>query len=139
MDRERVIEVCSRDDCRQHFKDCGLPYEDITDGDILTLVMLLNLEIKKSVKSGETSVNTIRLSDKKIIKHNSNGKIKECYLFMNSHYFTQRECISFNKDGFIGFCGWADIGNSNPVKRAFLKWCDELKKQKTEVAEVNAG
>lgn len=127
---KKIEPVCSSDDCRQRFKDYGLSYSDITDGDILTLVMLLNEEIKKSNKSGETSVNTMRLSDKKVIKHKSNGTITECYLFMNSHYFTQRECISFNKDGFIGFCGWADIGNSNPVKRAFLRWCDILKDQK---------
>lgn len=122
--------VCSNDACRQHFADCGLTYDDITDGDILALVMLLNREIKKSNKTGETSVSTMRLSEKKIIKHKPNGSITECYLFMNSHYFTQRECISFNRDGFIGFAGWADDGNTNPLRRAFLEWCDALKTQK---------
>ena len=122
--------VCSNEACRRHFADCGLTYNDITDGDILTLVMLLNREIKKSNKRGETSTNTLRLSEKKIIKHNPNGSISECYLFMNSDYFTRRECISFNRDGFIGFAGWADDGNTNPLRRAFLEWCDELKKQR---------
>lgn len=105
-------------------------YGDITEGEILILVMLLNREIKKSNKCGETSVNTTRLSEKIIIKHKSNGSITECYLFMNSHYYTRRECISFNKDGFIGFAGWADDGNSNPIRRAFLEWCDILKQEK---------
>ena len=45
-------------------------------------------------------------------------------------YYTRRECISFNKDGFIGFAGWADDGNSNPIRRAFLEWCDILKQEK---------
>lgn len=40
--------------------------------------------------------------------------------------YTQREIISFNEDGFIGFAGWADQGNTNPILRAFLKWCDYL-------------
>lgn len=122
--------VCTSDEARAKFKDSGLTYDDITDGDILVLVMLLNREIKKSNKTGETSVYTMRLSDKKIIKHKSNGTITECYLFMNSHYFTQRECISFNRDGFIGFAGWADVGNKNPILRAFLEWVDMLKAQK---------
>ena len=122
--------ICSNEDCRNRFKEYGLSYADITDGDILALVMLLNREIKKSNREGETSADTMRLSQKMIIKHKSNGTISECYLFMNSHYFTQRECISFNKDGFIGFAGWADDGNLNPIRRAFLEWCDLLRKQK---------
>lgn len=129
----RAHGVCTNSYCREKFKECGLTYDDITDGDILVLVMLLNKEIKWSNKHGETSVRSMYLSDKRIIKHKSNGVITECYLFMNSHYFTQRECISFNKDGFIGFAGWADEGNSNPIRRAFLMWCEILRKQKEEV------
>lgn len=126
----QVKPVCSNEDCRKRFKEYGLTYDDVTDGDILMLVMLLSREIKKSVSSGEMSTDTMRLSDKRIIKHKSNGTITECYLFMNSHYFTRRECISFNKDGFIGFAGWSDEGNLNPIRRAFLEWCDLIKKQK---------
>ena len=122
----RVDAICSNQDCRDRFAQLGLTYDDITEGDILALVMLLNREIRKSNKSGETSVNTTRLSHKMIIKHKSTGQITECYLFMNSHYYTQRECISFNKDGFIGFAGWADDGNTNPIRRAFLEWCEKL-------------
>jgi len=127
---EKPVAVCSRDECREHFKSLGLSYDDITDGDILALVLILNREIKMANKSGETSVNTMRLSSKMVIKHKPDGTISECYLYLNSHYFTRRECISFNKDGFIGLCGWADIGNSNPVKRAFLQWADDLYAQK---------
>ena len=121
--------VCSNDKVREYFKNCGLSYDDITEGDILTLVMMLNKEIKKSNKSGETSVNTMHLSKKINIKKKTNGSIICCFLYMNSHYFEQRECISFNRDGFIGFAGWADTGNLNPIKRAFLKWCDYMKEE----------
>ena len=123
---------CTKDEARQHFEDCGLSYSDITEGDILALVLMLNREIKASNKRGETSVNTMRLSTKIDMKKNTNGSIKSCFLYMNSHYFTRREAISFNADGYIGFAGWADPGNLNPLKRAFWKWCDELKKEKEE-------
>ena len=122
--------VCTNDEAREYFQKCGLTYKDITEGDILSLVLLLNREIKKSNKIGETSVNTMRLSEKIDMKKNTDGTIKTCFLYMNSHYFTRREAISFNQDGFIGFAGWADMGNLNPLKRAFLVWCDELKKSK---------
>lgn len=126
----RAVPVCTNDHCRAVFADSGLTYKDITSGDILTLVMLLNREIKKSNKAGETSVNTMRLHDRIKAKYNEDGSLVHCFLTMDSHYFKERECISFNRDGFIGFAGWADDGNSNPIRRAFLAWVDELKKQK---------
>lgn len=124
--------VCSNNEAREYFKSKNLSYDSINEGDILVLVMLLQKEIKKSVKAGETSVSTIYLSSKVDMKKKSNGSIIHCYLYVNSHYFTRREAISFNPDGFIGFAGWADQGNTNPLLRAFLKWCDYLAEQKED-------
>ena len=124
--------VCTDNEAREYFKKMKLTYNDITEGDILILSMMLNAEIKKSNKRGETSVNTMSLSKKIDMKKNTNGSIKNCFLYLNSHYFTKREAISFNIDGFIGFAGWADPGNLNPLKRAFLMWCDYLKSTKEE-------
>ena len=51
--RKKDIEaVCSNDEARQYFKDKGLSYSNITEGDILTLTMMLNKEIKKAVEEG---------------------------------------------------------------------------------------
>lgn len=118
--------VCTTKEARQYFRDKGLSYHDITEGDILSLLMLLNREIKKSNKAGETSVSTMHMSSKTNMKKRTNGTIIKCFLYVNSHYFTRREAISFNEDGFIGFAGWADQGNTNPLLRAFLRWCDDL-------------
>ena len=126
-ERVKVDAVCTTQQVRDYFKSKGLTYDDITEGDILVLVMMLNKEIKKASKAGEMSTNTMHLSKRVNIKKKRNGTIISCFLYMNSHYFTQRECISFNQNGFIGFCGWADTGNANLVLRAFLKWCDYLK------------
>ena len=118
--------VCTNEEAREHFKSRGLTYKDITEGDILALTLMLNKEIKASNKKGETSVNTMSLSKKIDIKKIKDGSIRSCFLYLNSHYFTRREAISFNQDGFIGFAGWADDGNLNPLKRAFIAWCDQL-------------
>lgn len=123
---DEIEAVCTTQEARDYFEKKGLTYNDITEGDILSLVLLLNLEIKKAVKADEMSTHSMHLSRRMDIKKRSNGTITECYLYINSHYFTQRECISFNKNGFIGFCGWADQGNTNPILRAFLTWCDCL-------------
>lgn len=118
--------VCSTEHARQYFLAKGLSYAKVFEGDILVLAMMLNQEIKKSNKSGETSVESMHLSKKISLKKRPNGSMIHCYLYLNSHYFIQREAISFSEDGFIGFAGWADIGNTNPVLRAFLRWCDYL-------------
>lgn len=128
---EQFPAVCTNEEARDYFKAKGLTYDSIDEGDILVLVMMLQKEIKKSNKAGETSVHSMSLSKRVDMKKKSNGKLVSCYLYMNSHYFERREAISFNADGWIGFAGWADQGNTNPLLRAFLGWCDYL-------AEVSA-
>lgn len=117
--------VCANNELREYFSAKGLTYDSIDEGDILILCMMLQKELKKSNKAGETSV-TMTLSKRVDMKKATNGHITECYIYMNAHYFTRRECISFNRDGWIGFAGWADDGNTNPLRRAFLAWCDYL-------------
>ena len=118
--------VCTNDEARQYFKDKGLSYDKIHDYDIAILRYLLIKEIDKSNKAGETSVNTMKLSSQQRMSLTPEGTIITCFLFMSSHYFKDRECISFNRDGFIGIAGWADPGNLNPLKRAFMRWCNFL-------------
>lgn len=113
-------------ECRDYFKTKDLSYDKITAGDICVLVMLLNKHIKKACKEHKMSADSMHMSEKIKSKYSTKGTLKECYLFMNSHYFTQRECISFNPDGFIGFMGWADERNTAPVLAAFKEWCDAI-------------
>lgn len=118
-------QVCTADEARDYFKAKGLTYGDITEGDILVLTILLQKELKKSNRINETSVN-MTLSQKVDMKLADDGTLISCFFHMSAHYFTDREAISFNRDGFIGFAGWADVGNKNPLLRAFLAWCDFL-------------
>lgn len=112
-----------REKARECFIDKKLTYQNITSEDICVLVMMLNKSIKKACKEIEMSM---RMSEKIKSKYTSSGKLIECYLFINGDYFTRRECISFNTDGFIGFAGWADDENVKPLLDAFAKWCEYL-------------
>lgn len=125
----------TNEEARAYFSDKYLTYADITSGDICVLVMILNKNIKLACKRSEMSVSSMRISEKIKSKYTSNGKLIECYLYMNSHYFTRRECISFNKDGFIGFAGWAGTRNTKPIISAFIEWCDILAQQLEAVRE----
>jgi hypothetical protein len=119
-------------EARKRFADAGLTYADVTSGDILVLVMMINKHMKQDKKNGVMAFPTLHMSEKMNIKRTSSGSITECYLYCNAHYFTRRECISFNVDGFIGFAGWADYGSSKQIIDAFNEWVDYLKECKHE-------
>ncbi|AMR46884.1 hypothetical protein [Bacillus subtilis] len=122
------------EEARNYFVQKGLSYEDITEGDICALVMLLNKHVKQAVKAHSMSVDTMRMSQKIKSNYKTNGTLKSCYLYINSHYFTQREAISFNPDGFIGFAGWADSGNTQPLIDAFIEWVDYMSEQQRQIS-----
>ncbi|HAK41816.1 MAG TPA: hypothetical protein DCM59_02620, partial [Clostridium sp.] len=65
-------------------------------------------------------------------KCRTNSKIIKAYLYVDSHYFSKRESISFNEDGLIGFAGWASSSNVRPIILGFNKWCDWLAEEKLD-------
>ena len=58
------------------------------------------------------------------IRTNRYGHVKEAYLRVQGPYFSNREAISFNVGGFIGFAGWASDKNVVPFVNAFVEWVD---------------
>ncbi len=108
---------------RNYFAEKGFTYENVTEVEICILLLLLKKHIKQANKENKTSV-TLRMSEKIKGEYKADGTVIECYLFLNSDYFTRREAISFNKNGFIGFAGWADDGNKEPLIKAFVEWVD---------------
>lgn len=53
--------------------------------------------------------------------------IQSAFIRVNGTYFKDREAISFNDDGYIGFCGWAGTKNALPFYRAFARWMNEMR------------
>jgi len=117
--------ITTTDNARRLFEQKVGSYKHVTEGDILALVMLINKKIKEHQKDGNCSVSSMYLSKYIKMKKNTNGSIINCYLYANSHYFTRREAISFNTNGFIGFCGGLDQSNTQPFLDAFEDWCCE--------------
>lgn len=48
MRKTGILPVCTNNEARDYFAGKGLTYDNVTEGDILTLVMLLNKHIKKA-------------------------------------------------------------------------------------------
>lgn len=116
-----------RELAREYFKNCKITYDDITMNDIYELIQLLNKRIV------ETDSCMIMINEPKLrgrytnVKLNKNGKLVFAEIRVKGTYFDDREAITFNEDGFIGICGWADDYNLTPFAMAFKDWCDYMK------------
>ena len=115
------------EECREYFKSCGLSYSKINELDIIALMSIIETEFNRIIDEGFEFQRHMKLKVRKPLKKDIkviNKGLAFAYLKCDGSYFSKREAISFNSDGFIGFCGWADNSCSQPILRAFLKWCD---------------
>ena len=118
-----------REQAREYFKKCNLIYEDIDMNDIYHLISILNKEIFNDNILVMMNEPKLKGKNKNVIL-NKNNKIVYAGLKVKGNYFSDREAITFNEDGFIGFCGWADMKRTLIFTNGFIEWCDYLKSKK---------
>lgn len=106
---------------RERFYDSGLKYLDLSEEDITMLRFHLEDEFKHF--DGEITFK-LSIPKKKHVKVLKRTGLQYALLYVDGDYFKEREAISFNKDGFIGFAGWASGYNLTPFINAFEKWLD---------------
>ena len=104
-----------RDKARKKFNKL-FKYENLKEQDIYLLIYFLQNELdvfdNLEMKTYKTKINIKK------------GEFISAYIRVKSDYFKDREAISFNDEGFIGFAGWADDVNIVPVVAGFNKWVD---------------
>lgn len=113
-------------ECRYLWEFAKLQYADIEPYDLDALQGYIAIECAESCRKGETPHYTIprRKDDSLCCKTSPAGGIVKAYLKIDCPgQWNGREAISFNEDGFIGFCGRADSQNSQPFYRAWREWC----------------
>lgn len=123
-----------RDKARRYFEECNLSYEIISMNDLYRLIKILNKKIS------ETNNYLIMMNEPRLKGKNRNiifekNKLIFATLRVKGDYFSDREAITFNKDEFIGFCGWADDNNTKPIIYGFMEWCDYLKNSKVNTCD----
>lgn len=52
-------------------------------------------------------------------------EIKGRSITVKAHYFEGRQGVTF-EPGFVGFAGWSDDENVQPILKATVKWVEEL-------------
>lgn len=134
--------VKTNNEARKYFKDFSLTYDDIDVKALEQLMQYLEESYKgfivdygSNAKEMNMALAPLRLKDKKFEK----GKLKYAFIMVNGSYFTRRECISFNSDGFIGIAGWASSGNCIPIINAFVRWCDWMTRRCKNMDKITQG
>lgn len=112
----------SRDEARKAFEDAGLTYAVITPATLRRLRTLINMSMKDAGRLD----GTLRCKQRGTITLSKTGRFF-AEIRCRAFYFDDREAVSFNDDGFIGFAGWADNINVQPILSGFCAWVDELK------------
>lgn len=125
----------TRAEARAYFWDKGLTYADISRTDLSYLCALLDLHFVKDRKERALAGDFpywLRTNPGKDYKGTwtESGAMVCAFLTGKGEYFTAREVVSFNRDGFIGFCGDAGERNAKPVLAAFVEWCDVMAEYK---------
>ena len=119
----------TRDMAREAFKRTGVSLDAVSAADITDLRRHLTKTLKACPEIG----GSLRLDGPTRIRKVGDGHFST--IRMKSRYFSNREAVSFNTDGFIGIAGWADNTNVQPVIAGFIAWTEELAAKKAMAAE----
>lgn len=116
----------TREEARAIWDASGLTYASLTSVNIRRLRDIINATMKTSGLMAPSSRGrgTLRMQPgfKVWLQHKGFGVGLYCRAF----YFKDREAVTFNDGGFIGFAGWADPENIQPILAGFVAWVREI-------------
>ena len=110
-----------REGARQLWAETGLRVSDLSRTDLATLRSRLDREL---IASGLITRCSFRM-ERRIHIRTYDGRVRTAELRCRSDYFTDRQAVTFEKGGFVGFAGWADEVNVRPGLTAFTAWVTE--------------
>ena len=109
-----------REEARQLWAETGLRISDLSRADLATLRTRLDREL---IASGLIR-GSLRM-ERRIGIRADDGRVRTAELRCRSDYFADRQAVTFEESGFVGFAGWADELNVQPVLIAFTGWARE--------------
>lgn len=102
----------TNDQVRQLIADKGISSENVT----VEQLALLHTELSSSLASSDCFNGTFAMNEITDPK----------YMTCCCDLWGEREAVSFNRDGFVGFCGWASSSNTLPIVNGVCNWLDKL-------------
>lgn len=123
------MELMTNDEARNHFKEICKDYSIITPLKLRRLQNMIETELINYLEEGTMQAKQMHMTIASIRKNDSlfeNGKMIFAQIQVNGSYFSRREAVTFNRDGFIGFGGELSTINIQPILKAFCKWCTAI-------------
>jgi hypothetical protein len=111
----------TRDEARAIWAQSGLTYDDLTEGSAKRLRKLIDTHLRDS-KSFKGTFHAPRAATLR----REGGKVVYADIRCSAYYFDNRQAVTFEKGGFVGFAGWADDTNVQPILEAFVSWIGEM-------------
>ena len=105
------MKINNNDHARELIASAGITTENVTKAQLVILWHLLSNQL---MESGNYR-GTYAMND-------GGGKFMTC----RTEQWDSREAVSFNRDGFIGFAGWADSKNIQPILDAVGDWLEQI-------------
>lgn len=119
----------TNDEARKHFKDMHLDYSKISRLQLRKLQNMIEAELIDYLEEGTMAAQQMGMTISSIRKNDvifENGKFIFGQIQVDGSYFSRREAVTFNRDGFIGFGGELSSINVQPILKAFCKWCTAI-------------
>ena len=110
----------TRDDARDAFQAARLRVTSLSTGSVQSLKELMDAQMRLSGLMG----GTFRI--RKPIRVRGIGVDQSIEIFCRSRHFKSREAVTFYPDYYIGFAGWADDINVQPILAAFVEWVETM-------------
>lgn len=118
--------INQRDTAREVWKESGYDYSVLNINNLLELAYRIRTNLDKH-----------RQRFNMRLHYHRNGYPYDSYsekerkiwveFTVDGDYFKNREGITFNSDGFVGFAGWASDSNCEPFVKAFTDWVNWMK------------
>ena len=127
--------VNPRSVARKVWEESGYDYYVLTDNNLLELIRRSNANLDnhrvKEVPEFKMWLhyNTKRHGSIYYDSYSENRRLIWVEITVDGSYFKNREAITFNSDGFVGFAGWACDTNAEPFVNAFIDWVYWMKKE----------
>lgn len=116
----------TRDIARKAFADAGHTTAVINSTNLQDLIKRINQKMLDAGLMGGT------FKMRRVLGLRSLWGTRVAELRCKSRSFESREAVTFNQNGFIGFAGWADEENVQPILEGFIEWVSALGTVKTE-------
>ena len=127
-----MTEITTSEQARELWKESGLDYNVLTEKNLRVLAMMMERNFVKATVDGTFDhgfyLSIARQKGNRLYNMDTEeGAYAE--ILVDGPYFRDREGITFNRDGFIGFAGWASSKNVKLILSAFQEWVGTLKKE----------